>query len=43
MSNKTERRSKKEERQKLVVRVVCIVLAVLLSMSAFVGVLGYFI
>lgn len=42
MSNKNERHNKKEEQKKLVVRVMCIALAVLLSLSAFVGVLGFF-
>lgn len=42
MSNKNERRNRKDEQKKLVVRVVCIALAVLLSLSAFVGVLGFF-
>lgn len=42
MSNRVEKRNKKDEQKKLVVRIVCIVLAVLLSMSAFVGILGFF-
>lgn len=42
MSNRTEKRSKREDQKKMAVRVVCIALAVLLSLSAFVGLFGFF-
>lgn len=42
MSNHTDKRSKKDDKKKLAVRVLCIVLAVLMGLSAFVGVLGFF-
>lgn len=40
--NNTDKRSKKEDQKKMVVRVVCIALAVLMGLSAFVGVFGIF-
>lgn len=40
MSTRTEKHNKKEEQKKLAVRIVCLTLAVLLSLSAFVGILS---
>ena len=43
MSTHPEKRNKKEEAKKLGVRIMCIALAVLLSLSAFMGVLSMFL
>lgn len=43
MSTRTEKHNKKEDAKKLGVRIVCITLAVLLSLSAFMGVLSMFL
>ena len=42
MSNHTEKRSKKDENKKLIVRVVCFTLAGLLALSAFTSLLTFF-
>lgn len=42
MSNRSEKRNRKEEQKKLIVRVVCIVLALLMGLSAFVSLFDFF-